>query len=356
METTAEIRRIVEESTRKLLQVSTPPVKYWLLYDMMGKDREDASLQQAAKELTSYAPRVRLLDSLREDGTWPIPRQRKLEEDRGPGPPVGWTYITMLRNLHALGDFDTKRHEGNIEAAFERMFGWQRPEGYIAGPISNAFPAPHYNGYALRSLCQFEMMDDPRAKRLEKWLASAQRRDGGWSIPYIQDMRYLPRYKNLGMDDFIRLVESGSVPEYDPQEYEHIPSCIWTTLMAVRGLTYAANVARMRGVTRDQERGLDFVLDRFFQRNYHSSFLRSEMNWTTLKYPTYLGSGLCALDILTAAGYGRDDERMHGPIEWLIGMRSKDGLWYRSSRPHPYQDLWITETAIAVLSRYAGMY
>ncbi len=348
----SDIRKAVEESTKRLLQVSSPPVRLWLLMDAMKKEDTDPMVQKTLEECRSHPPRVRLLDSLRDDGTWPISKQRQLQEATGPGPPIGWTYVTMLRNLHALGDMHTEPGEGNVGATLEKLLSWQNGEGYIPGPWSAAYPLPHYNGYALRNLIQFRMEEDPRTQRIIRWLLSTQRSDGGWIIPYIQDVRYLPAYRYLKMREFRELVEEGNLPPYDPDGYQHVPSCIWSTMMAVRGLAWSETLRRARGV----RAGAEFFLDHFFGRNHHPSLLQSEKNWTTLKYPTYLGSGLCALDILTIMGYGSDDDRMEKPIRWLLGARSKDGFWYRSERPHPYADQWITATAICILARYADVY
>ena len=344
-----EIRRIVDQSANKLFQVSTPPVRLWLLKDAMKKDDSDPVVQRTVQECKEYPPRVRLMSSLREDGTWPISRQRRLQEDVGPGPPIGWTYVTMLRNLHNLGDFHAASDEPGINVALEKLLSWQNSEGYIPGPWSSAYPMPHYNGYALRNLLQFGKEEHPGTQRMIKWLLKMQRSDGGWNIPYIQDVRYLPEYRHMTMRRFEELVEKGEVPSYDPRDYDHVPSCIWSTMMVVRGLAWSLSLKNGS----EARAGADFFLDRFFKRNYHSSLLQSEKNWTQLKYPTYLGSGLCALDILASMGYGPDDERMEKPIRWLMSTRSKDGLWYRSDRPHPDADLWITVTALGILSNYA---
>ncbi len=343
---------MVEESSRKLLQISIPPVKRWLLSDVLCKSHEDGALQRAMKECETYPPRLRLLRTLREDGTWPITRQRKLAEERGPGPPIGWTYTTMLRNLNLLGDYVTTKEEGNVGAALERIFSWQSEDGHIPGPTATAFPEPHYNGFALMNLNQFEVDRDPRTYKLEQWLIRKQRPDGGWSIPYVQDVRYLPEYKNMRMRDFMAFVLSDDRPSYNPKEYGHIPSCVWSTLAVLRGFYWSPSM-RYR---REAKRGADFILDRFFKRNHHASFYLSEKNWTTLKYPTYFGSGLSALEVLAAMGYGSEDERMEEAVRWLLKARSKDGFWYRSDRPSPEKDQWITEIALSILVRYAGMY
>ena len=348
----SEIRKAVEESSRKLFQMSTPPVRYWLLSDVMRKEPEDSVLQRTVEECRSYPPRLRLLNALGEDGTWPIPKHRKDEEDRGPGPPIGWTYITVLRNLYTLGDYVTTKGDGNVAAALERLLRWQVDGGYIPGPTTTAFPEPHYNGFALRNLNQFRMDRDPRTYRLEQWLVRMQRSDGGWNIPYVQDVRYLPAYKHMRMKDFMKLVQSGDRPQWDPKEHEHIPSCVWSTLTVLRGFYWSPSM-RYR---REMRRGADFVLDRFFKRNYHPSYYQSEKNWTTLKYPTHFGSGLSALEVLASMGYGPEDGRMEAAVRWLLKSRSKDGLWYRSNRPSPENDQWITEIALSILVRYAGMY
>jgi hypothetical protein len=347
----SEILRAVDESSRKLFQMASPPIRYWLLKGSMEKEDEDPIVVKTIEECRTYPPRLRLLASQREDGTWPIPRQKKLEEEAGPGPPIGWTYITMLRNLYDLSDSRTTREEGNVQRCLDRILGWQTEEGFVPGPWTDAFPIPHYNGYALRNLLAFGMVGHPGVCRLEKWLRNMQRHDGGWNIPYQQDMRYRPKYAHMTMHGFMQMLKRGEVEAYDPAEFDDIPSCIWSTLMVVRGLSWDPRFEKQKFL----RRGADFVLDRFFKRNYHSSFLQSEKNWTKLKYPTYFGSGLCALEILTSMGYGPDDERMEKPIKWLLGARRSDGFWCQSERPHPEKDQWITEIAINILSKYSKL-
>lgn len=344
-----EIERVVDDSFGKLFQISIPAVRYYMLVDIKAKLADDPMVRRTLEECRRYPPRLRLLKSLRPDGTWPISRQRRFAEEKGPGQPVGWTYTTMLRNLYDLGEYQTSREEGHVQATLDRILGWQAADGHIPGPTTNLFPLPHYDGFALRMLNKFGMKGHPGVKKLSRWLLSLQRPDGGWLIPYLEDMRYLPQYKHLRVDDFMNLIEKGAVPEYHPEDFYDVPSCIWTTVMVIRGLTHDPGLARSKQVLR----GADFVLNNFFKKNYHSAILRSEENWTKLRYPTYLGSGLCVLDILTYIGYGADDERMDKPIRWLLSARSSDGFWNQSDRPHPEKDQWITEISLSILSRYA---
>jgi len=346
-----EIDKIVEESSKKLLRVAPAPVKYWLLWDVFDGTNDSLRLQEAAAECKVYPPRLRLLAELNEDGTWPISRTRKMAEDAGPGPPYGWTYITMLRNLDALGDSLTTKDEGRVGTAIERILSWQTEEGYIPGPWER-FPLPHYNGYALRNLAVLGMWRDPRVRKLERWLLEHQRRDGGWVTPYIQDIRYLPQYRHMKKRDFIRLANQGQIPYTKDQRLDDIPSCLWTTMMVVRGLLAGSTKRRDKRVIR----GAEFFLDGFFKENYHVTFFKDQGHWTKLKYPTYFGSGLCALDLLTFLGFGPGDDRMDKPIRWLMGARSNDGFWSQSDRPHPEKDLWITEVALSILARYSRMY
>lgn len=345
----SEIDRVVQESSRKLLQIAVPPVKYWLLVDTLGKDRSDPLVQRTIEECRVYPPRVRLIKTLREDGTWPISKARKLAEDAGPGPPVGWTYITMLRNLQLLEDCNTDPGEGHISAALERILSWQQKPGYILGPHHDIFPLPSYNAYAVRNLLIYAKGSDPRVQKLADWLFKMQRHDGGWAIPYQQDVRYLPEYRRMPMDDFLELVRKGQTPDSDPKGFDEVPSCIWTTVMVVRGLARGEKYRHRK----ELRYGADFFLDRFFKRNWHTSYYHSERNWTRLVYPPYISSGLTALYTLTLLGYGPGDERMEKPIRWLLSQRHADGFWWQSDKPYAQKDQWITGFALDILKRFA---
>ena len=345
----SEIDRVVQESARKLLQVSAPPIKYWLMVDTLGMDERDPLVQRTIAECKAYPPRLKLIRTLRKDGTWPISKSRKAAEDAGPGPPVGWTYITMLRNLQLLEDMYTDKGEGFISSALERILSWQKKEGYILGPYHDLFPLPHYNGYAIRNLIIYGMQDDPRVRRLADWLLSIQRHDGGWVIPYQEDVKYLPEYKHMKMQDFMELVRKGDTPKSDSKGFRDVPSCIWTTMMVIRGLARDKTYRRRREILK----GADFFLDRFFKANRHEAYYHSEKNWTQFKYPPYFGSGLGALYLLTILGYGPGDERMEKPIRWLLDARHSDGFWWQSDRPHMQKDQWITGFAVDILQRYS---
>lgn len=330
--------------------MSVPPVRYWLLVDTLGKDESDPLLKRTIAECKTYPPRLKLLRTLRKDGTWPISKARKAAEDVGPGPPVGWTSMTMLRNLQLLEDMVTDPGEGNVSASLERILSWQKDQGYILGPKHDIFPLPHFNGYAIRNLFVFGKGRDRRVKKMADWLLSMQRHDGGWLIPYVEDVKYLPEYRHLKMYEFMELVRKGQVPESDPKGYKDIPSCIWTTMMVVRGLAQDDKYRRTQGV----KRGADFFLDRFFTRNPHEAFRHSDDNWTKLMYPIYPGNGLYALYLLTKLGYGPSDPRMEKPIRWLLNARHSDGFWWQTDRAYAQKDQWISGFAIDVLNRFAN--
>lgn len=343
------MERVVEDSYHKLYQVAAPPVRIYLLEEVMLKGREDAIVRATLRDVERYHPRVKLLSTIKDDGTWPISRQRKLAEDAGPGPPYGWTYITMLRNLFHLSEYYVSRDDGRVGLVLEKVLSWQKEDGHIPGPWTDLFPLPHYNGFALRGMNVLGLGGDPRVARLADWLISMQRPDGGWVIPYQEDVKYQPEYRNLGMSDFMQLVREMDRSRYDPLVYRDVPSCIWTTLMVVRGFAQRLPMRNHAAVLR----AADFVLDRFFKKNHHATFYHSERNWTTMKYPTYFGSGLCALEILSWMGYGADDPRLEKPMEWLMSQRSKDGFWRQTGRPDPVKDNWITAIATVTLNRYA---
>jgi len=345
----AEVHNVVESSSRKLLQTAVPPVQYWLLRQVMEKDEKDAALQRALQGCAAYRPRTRLLEKLRPDGTWAIPRNKKLAEETGPGPPIGWTYRAMLWNLFALSEYKTSRTDGNVDAALNRFFEWQDDDGYIPGPWTDVFPLPYFNGYALYILNRFGLEKESGTQKLTRWLLSMQREDGGWNLPFVMDVHYLPEYKALRMREFIEFVRAKGWQSFDLKALNQYPSCPYVTMLAVWGLSQQRKVARSTAV----RRGADFFLDWFFKRTPHPSYYMTEDHWTKLRYPYKFGSGLMALDILTELGYGEEDPRMDRPIRWLLSMRASDGLWSQSNRPHPERDQWISLIALRVLKRYS---
>lgn len=345
-----EASRVVEESTPRLNQLAVPPVRYWLLKNILDKDREDHVLQRTRDECERFRPRLRLLAKLREDGTWPIPKNKKFAEDQGPGPPIGETYRTMLFNLDTLHDLVTGVDEGNVSASLGRILSWQTKDGYIPGPWTNAFPLPHFNGHALHNLNAYGLSGDRRTNKLISWLLSVQRHDGGWNIPYEMDVHYLPEYRGMRINDFREFIRNGGKSQFDLKDFTDVPSCTWCTMLVLWGLASEGRLVR----TKEVDRGADFLLGRFFKRNPHPNFYLSESHWTKLGYPIRFGNGLGAISILTRMGYGQWEPRMERPIRWLLGARAQDGLWTQTGRPNPVADQWITLIALISLKRYAG--
>ena len=346
-----EIETVIEHSCSRLLKMADPPVRYWTLIYVRGKSEEDHDVRRAFEEARDYPPRVRLLETLREDGTWPISRDRKAAEDAGRGPPYGWTYMTMLRNLEWLRYYCASSEDGHIGASLDRMLSWQDESGYIGGPTEDLIPRTYYNGLALSLLMKYgrERTDDGVARLLD-WIMDMQRHDGGWNIPYLQDAKYLPEYRQMKVREFIDLVEEGEVP-YDPKGFEDIPSCYWSSVGVLTGLIWVLDDPRAERM----RQGGSFVLDGFFKKNYHPSFYRSEKHWTTLKHPSFSGSGYWALDSLLYMGFGPEDHRMEKPIQWLVSARAKDGFWYHKERPDRTSDQWITATSLMILRYYCDM-
>lgn len=345
-----EIRRMVDESAGRLLQNSSPSIRYWVLKDILRRDREDLVLQRALDECEDYPPRVRLLETMNADGTWPTPRAGGATRHARKHDGRYDVHVTMLKNLLKLLHFVTPPGDPRVETSLERLLSWQTPEGYIQGPASHGLPQPHYNGYALYVLVGLSEDEDARFSRLAKWLMSIQRKDGGWNMPYLQDVRYLPEYKDIGMNEFVALMRTRERERHKPSELQDIPSCHWTTMMVLWGLNEMLWTRRSKSV----ERGTDFLMGRFFQRNPHSNFFESEKSWTALKYPHNKCSGLAVLDVVIKAGMGPEDPRMEKPIRWLMSSRYRDGLWTDSDRPHSETGQWITLLALWVLSQYAA--
>ena len=344
-----DVRALVVQSSRKLYRISCPPIRYWLMTQVMEVDEDDESVEECLHECETYKPKTKLLGKLRPDGTWPIPIHKREAEDAGPGPPVGWTYRTILWNLFTLGEYKASRTEGHIDAALQNILRWQTERGDIPGPWTDAFTLPYFNGYALHNLLKFGLEKDLRVQKLMRWLLTEQRPDGGWIIPFLMDVHTLPEYRWMRMWNFVDFVRASDESKFDRSSLLHIPSCHWSTMLVIWGLSESPKKRK----TKEVKKGAELILDRFFKKNPHFTYYMSADHWTKLRYPTRFGSGLMALDILTLLGYGPDEPRMEKPINWLITARGADGLWSQSERPHPEKDHWISLIALRSLHRYS---
>ena len=342
---------LVEQSSRKLYEIAPPPVRYWLLTQVMELDEDDETVEDISRQCMTYRPKVKLLEKLRSDGTWAIPIDKKEAEDAGPGPPIGWTYRTILWNLFTLAEYRTSRNEGNVNAALKNLLNWQTEEGDIPGPWTDAFTLPYFNGYALHNLVRFGLEKDPKVQKLMRWLLSEQRPDGGWIIPYLMDVHRLPEYNWMRMWNFVDFVRASDKSKFDRASLMDVPSCHWSTMLVLWGLAESSKQIKTEPV----RRGAELILNRFFKKNPHTSYYLSEDHWTKLRYPTRFGSGLMALDLLTKLGYGPDEPRMDKPINWLVNARGTDGLWSQSERPHPQKNHWISLIALRALHRYSEL-
>jgi hypothetical protein len=343
------INRIVEESSRKLLQIASPSVRYWVLTDIIRKDREDREVQRTFDECRAYRPMLRLIETIRPDGTWPIPANLRNLAAAGLHPPSYYEHMTILKNLLSLLHYNCDHTDRRIHAVLDRLMSWQTEEGYVRGPLGHSFPQPHYNGYALCDLCGFDREYDHDVNRVAEWLYSTQRADGGWIMPYVQDVMSLPQYRHMSVEEFIQMkMESGTdVPT--PDDLGDVPSCHWTTMMVLWGLM------EQRWLRKDPRvrKATSFLVGRFFRKNPHANFYESERNWRTIRYPPNKCGGLVALYVLTKIGVGPEDPRMEVPIEWLISARYRDGFWTDSNRPHTEAGQWLTLMALLTLDRYS---
>jgi len=342
------LRNVVEQSSRRLLQVSIPPVRFWLLRDVMDRGESDILFRRTIEECELFPARLKLLNAIREDGAWPILKHQKKQEEKEGGAPMGWTYSTMLTNLYKLLQMRTERSEGRVEVSLERILGWQTDEGYIPGTWIDLFPIPYWNAFAAHDLIRFGMGDDPRVEKLVSWLVSMQRLDGGWNIPYYEDVKYLPQYRRLSPEEFVKVLAKEGVDKHDPKSLQQFPSCIWSTVQVLWGLVESQDLASSRKI----RQGGHFILERFLERNPHPSFYPTANHWYVFRYPPSTGGGLPALQVLTRLGFGPDDPRMDRAIRWLVEQRGDDGFWHRTLGAHPTSDQWITLIALQVLSRY----
>jgi hypothetical protein len=141
------------------------------------------------------------------------------------------------------------------------------------------------SGNLARMLTRFGYGDDPRVKRIYRWLVEDQKEDGGWHC-----------FKS----------DTGTL------------DC-WEALTAFASLPKAK---RTKGINRAIERGVEFYLERGLYKEG-----KSYEPWFRFHYPNhYYYDILVGLDTITSLGYA-SDKRLDYALKYLKKKRLPNGSW-----------------------------
>jgi len=319
------------ETLNWLLEESNPSVRYWALQGLLNKPRNDPDVLLAQKDLMSSEPINTILKAQQIDGHWEDPKNMYLPK-----------YTATTHSLLILAELGASRIPA-IERGIEHLFLYQRDSGHffldmprtVKGKASTVKDACCLDGNVLYYLNHFGYLDDPRTKKLLKFIVDYHSPESGWkcrSYP-INTEGVFPKNCYMGAVKVLRAL-SMIPPEKQTSETHRI-------------------------VEIEVEKVLQNYIYRYL-RNIDGS-RKDKAGWKKFGFPLfYQSDALEVLDIITKLGV--HDNRMQSAIDLVIKARQPSGMWLLENtfNGKMWVDLeekgkpskWITLRAMRTLQRF----
>jgi hypothetical protein len=328
------LQHLKHDPRPKLFGYNAPaPVRALALRGLENRPDSDYLFRHAMRDCPVYAPRVRLLEDWKGDGTWGV--DRLFMRRHGEAAADDRALVTTVRNLARLSFYlwTGEDDDGYLDEAAALILDRAREDGSVPFISRDArwtrdehpsvYSSDHWGGFAMAILVG-NGFEDPRIDGFYRWLLENQRADGGWLPEY---------YARQAPDDADR---------------ESLPSHPLHTTAA----TTALAVHPRHRETESCHRAARFLLRNRFREDLPYD-RASSGRWGWLGVPDFGYSALNALSLAADAGIGGDDKEVKDLIAWLAAQQQKDGTWRPGgSRPGmPDESLFLTLRASVAVKR-----
>lgn len=225
------------------------------------------------------------------------------------------------------------RDHARVRDLAEQVFAHQQEDGSF--PLS-AFAAgdrvysmmPLQTALPLRGLAAAGYAEDPRAERAYEWLLAQRLDDSAWPVGVASGQKgYIAGYRRLPGSRGCRANTTGALAAFalHPQRAESEPARAALDLLLQRETrdewALGWEVARLTGV----EPPTGFIT---FYARFDLAFV---------------------LELAVRCGAARDDARVNGLVDFLLGLRGENGLWQHPSYPELAR--WLTFDILVNLRR-----
>jgi hypothetical protein len=263
--------KIQENVEKWLLESTQPVVRYYTLRSLLDLGESDPDVREAHSDILKKGWACDILKKQNPDGNW----ESAQDLYRPKYTASNWRMIVL--SDFALNNGDDPRLDRACELFFHDWLGDEdkfEAEGEVCS-----------SGNLARMLTRFGYGDDPRVKRIFRWLVNDQKEDGGWHC-----------FKS----------ETGTL------------DC-WEALAAFSALPKSK---RTRSINASIEKGAEFYLE----RTLHKEGKKYEP-WYRFHYPIhYYYDILVGLNVLTSLGFAADS-RLSFALNLLKKKRLPSGTW-----------------------------
>ena len=301
-----------------LLEPNQPIVQYFTLSSLLDRKESEPDVREARSNILKKGWAHDILAKQQPEGNW-----ESVEDLYRPKYTASNWRMIVLSNF-GLHFQDDERLEKGCHLFFQRWLGDEdkfEKDGEVC-----------VSGNFARMLTRFGYGDDPRVRRIYKWLVNDQKEDGSWHC-----------FKS----------DKGTL------------DC-WEALAAFASLPKAK---RTRSINGSIERGAEFYLERGL---YEEG--KRYQPWFRFHYPNhYYYDILVGLDVITSLDFSRD-RRLDYALKFLKKRQLPNGSWaldaihpnlgagadyiLRENKPKRFaleregrSSKWITLTALKILKR-----
>ena len=319
-----------------LLEENNPSVKYYILRDILEKNKDNIELKEARQDIMKNGLVPAILAKQKKEGHWESPENFYTAKYKGT--------VWQLLILAELGADITNE---NIKKACEFILnnsqdqesgGFAYSASVKKGGGRHSEVIPCLTGNMVWSLIRLGFLDDSRIKRAIKWITSYQRFDDG-----IQESLKGWPYDRL---------KAACLGKH---------TCHMGAVKTLKALSEIPENQRSTDVKNTIEKGAEYMLKHHIYKRSHDLKLVAKPGWLKLGFPLmYQTDTLEILGILTQLGY--KDERMQEAINVLISKQDDQGRWKLENtfngrfqaniEQKGKSSKWITLNALRVLKRF----
>jgi len=335
-----------------LLENENPPIRYFTLRDLLGKNEADPEVRQVRRAIPDSEIANKVLSKQSAEGYW---------ESRGN--PYHPKYKSTYWQVMILAHLGMDRSDRRVHKAFEFVFKLQLSEGGFSSqtretaleeyewmrtrtalkeklqPEADAWAQSlvreHQYSCLTGNLCAAMLRarygGDPRLSKALNWLVRVQNVDGGWLCPYWK------------------------------AHVKDTHGCFYGTICPLEAFSEVPQAERSTEMKQAIERGAEFLLMHRLYKADHHDFKVINRHWMRFGFPWFYGYDvLRGLSVLTNLSYINDD-RLADAVKLMIQKRQPDGKWLLETAPTGRMQAnietvgkpskWITLNALRVLKR-----
>jgi Squalene-hopene cyclase C-terminal domain len=311
------------DPVRPLLESGNEAICVFTSRDLLNK-------KISFQDLWELPEAQRLLRKQKPEGYWSYPGGNEDIRSR-----ENYDQLETYRNLGLLvEEFGFDRKHPAISKAAKFLFGFQTREGDFRGIYGNQY-TPNYSAGIAELLIKAGYENDPRIKKVFKWLLTIRQQDGGWAIPL--------RTRNRKLD---AIAVHAETLEPDPlKPFSYMVTAVVLRAFAAHPVYRQSQEARQAG---------ELVLSRFFEKDNYPD--RGDPSyWLRFSFPFWFADLISALDSLSQLGFSRTEPQIAAGLQWFVANQQADGLWdlkILKGRRRDITRLWLALAICRIFKRF----